>query len=132
NITSIIDQTSRANSCFNLCLSELGAFPKLKYPRVIWVGITGEGPLIKISEELEKQALSIGLPPEIRAFNSHITLGRVRSGLNREALVEKLNLPGKAACFKNTEFKVSAITLFKSTLTPAGPIYEVISTSPLK
>jgi len=131
-IRSILNGIAQKNSSFNICLSNLGVFPKLQYPRVIWIGITNDQPVIKIAEDLEKEMIKIGLPAESRAFSSHITLGRVRSPLNRKILVEKLELLNQNFPSLKPDFKVSNLTLFKSTLTPAGPIYEALFRCPLK
>ena len=130
-INSILEGITQKSSSFNLCLSSLGAFPKLQYARVIWIGLTNDKRVSEIANDLEKDMLKIGLPCESRPFSSHITLGRVRSGLNRKVLVEKLEFLNKDLSFPSPEFKVSSITLFKSTLTPQGPIYEVIFDCPL-
>jgi len=130
-ICAILEGIARQNTPFNLSLSDLGAFPKLNYPRVIWIGVTNDQPVVKIAEEIEKEAVEIGLPSESRPFSSHITVGRVRSGLNRGALIEKLIFLKKNFPPSKLEFKVHSLTLFKSTLTPSGPIYEIIHSYPL-
>jgi len=127
-IRSILEEIARRNEPFELSLSELGAFPKLNYPRVIWVSITSGQQVAKIAEEIEKETVKIGLPSESRPFSSHITLGRMRSGLNRTALVEKINFLNSNLPSLKPEFKVRSLTLFKSTLTPSGPIYEILRT----
>lgn len=130
-INSILNEISQKNSSFSLCLSNLGAFPKLLYPRVIWISVTNHQRVSEIANDLEKQMIKIGLPAESRPFSSHITLGRVRSGLNRKALVERLEFLNKQRSSPQPEFKVLNLTLFKSTLTPHGPVYESIFTYPL-
>ena len=132
NIGSSLTEIANNYSSFPLTLSCLGAFPKLKYPRVIWVGLENEQQVLKIAEEVEMDMVRIGLASESRPFNSHITLGRVRSGLNRRQLVEKLECLNKNFNSPKPEFRVTHLTLFKSTLTPTGPIYESIYTCPLK
>jgi 2'-5' RNA ligase len=114
-------------------ISCLGAFPKKEYPRVVWVGLSeGEEETKQIAEELENEICRLGIAKEKRPFSSHITLGRVRSAHNRSQLTERLNYleqnfpQGWPAC------KVDRITLFKSTLTPSGPIYEVLHEKSLK
>jgi 2'-5' RNA ligase len=131
-IHPILDGIAQKNSPFSLYLSQLGAFPKLQYPRVIWIGLTNDQQVSEIAKDLEKGMLKIGLPAESRPFSSHITLGRVRSGLNRKALVEKIESLNKNLSSPQPEFKVLGLTLFKSTLTPQGPIYEAVFTCPLK
>ena len=129
-INPIIDEIAKRSPCSNLYLSNLSAFPKIQYPRVIWVGVTNDQGVIEIAKDLEKQLIKIGIPAESRPFTTHITLGRVRSGLNRKVLVEKLELLNKSLLSRQPEFKVYDLTLFKSTLTPQGPIYEVIFRCP--
>jgi 2'-5' RNA ligase len=131
-IHSVLNGIAQENPPFRVCLSSLGAFPKLQYPRIIWIGVNDAQPVIEIAKDLDKQLIKIGLPAESRPFSTHITLGRVRSGLNRKALVERLESLNKNLSPASPEFKVFNLTLFKSTLTPRGPIYEVISSSPLK
>jgi 2'-5' RNA ligase len=130
-IKSVISAAAQQTPSFNLSLSQLGAFPKIQFPRVIWIGVNNDQPVIKMAKDLEQELIKIGIPTESRAFNSHITLGRVRSAQNRRALSEKLETLNKPSS-SQPEFTVSGITLFKSTLTPQGPIYEAISDSPLK
>jgi len=130
-IQSALSEIAQKNSIFTLGLSNIGAFPKLQYPRVVWIGIKHDQRFFEIAGDLEKGLIKIGLPAESRPFSSHITLGRVRSGLNRKALVEKLDFLNRNLS-SPPEFKVFSLTLFKSTLTPAGPIYETIFSCPLK
>jgi len=131
-IQVILEEIAGKNASFNLYLSNLGAFPKPQYPRVIWIGTTNDQQVSEIVKDLEKQMAMIGLPTESRPFSTHITLGRVRSGLNRKALVEKLEFINKSLSSPQPEFKVSSLTFFKSTLTPKGQIYEAVFRCPLK
>lgn len=117
---------------FYIRLSSVGAFPKTNYPRVIWVGIDkGDSETKVIAKFLEAKIAKLGIPVEDRAFSSHITIGRVRSGLNREGLVKKLNESVNYFAGANLEFQVEKITLFKSTLTPKGPVYEILKEASL-
>lgn len=128
-IEAILNQISSKNTSFGLDLDNLGAFPKLQYPRVIWVGLSNDQRVIEIAKNLEKELIRIGLPPESRPFSSHITLGRVRSGSNRKALIERLEALNKKSSSR-LKFEVLNLTLFKSTLTPQGPIYEPLLQAP--
>jgi len=131
-IQLVLEEIAQENSPFAVYLSSLGAFPKLQYPRVVWIGITNEQLVLKIAEHLEKEIVKIGLLAESRPFSTHITLGRVRSGLNRKALIEKLEFLNKNLSSDLPEFRVLSLTLFKSTLTPQGPIYESVFSCALK
>ena len=145
-----ISQTLKAISCqvrpFMITLSELGAFPSHKYPRVIWIGIAeGKTELSKLVELIEDSLVKLKFPKEKRGFSAHFTLGRVKSARrclpagkagfgfpysqshksekNRESLCHKLNI------IQVPELKqeIKSIVLFKSTLTSKGPFYEKIS-----
>jgi len=131
-ITKIIDDTAREKNKFQMHISSLGTFPKIDFPRVIWVGVdTGDKETKGIADELEEKIAKIGIPKEDRPFSSHITIGRTRSSLNREKLVQDLKNKAELGGEK-LEFYVTKITLFKSTLTPHGPIYEVLKETNLK
>lgn len=119
-ISDLLKEITRNTPSFELTLTRVGAFPKKQYPRVIWVEAENHLPLVKIFEELEKQLLKLGFAKESRPFQSHITLGRLRSPKNRQGLIEKLNLIAAS----EEKFLVQSLVLFKSTLTAAGPIYE--------
>jgi len=131
-IIQIIEEVAKGKNKFQVRISLLGAFPKIGSPRVIWVGIeAGDKETKEIAEELEEKIAKIGVPKEKRPFSSHITIGRLRSPLKREILIkylkEKSGLGGKIL-----EFSADKITLFKSTLTPKGPIYEILKETILK
>jgi len=83
-------------------------------------------------EILEEKIAQIGVPKEDRPFSSHITIGRLRSSLNRQKLVKVLLDLQPNFEKEGKEFLVTKITLFKSTLTPKGPIYDVLKEASLK
>ena len=71
-IQPILEEIAQKKPCFSLYLSSLGAFPKLQYPRVIWISLTNDQAVIEIAKDLEKELLRIGLAAESRPFSSHI------------------------------------------------------------
>ena len=105
-------------------LTCLGAFPKIERPRVIWMGLKDtEQKIETLAQSTEKALSQIGFESEERSFRSHITLGRIRSGKNTLLLSEKLK---KYSLPQGMTQTVETLILFKSTLTPQGPIYEVL------
>ncbi len=132
-ITLILEETAKNHSSFQLRINSIGVFPKINFPRVIWVGADlGDEECKKIAAELEEKTAQTGIPKEKREFSSHITIARVRSPSNRDKLVQELdNLAGYFPK-TNLQFNAAKITLFKSTLTPKGPIYEVQKEASLK
>jgi len=126
-IKTTLDNTAKDKKKFSIRISSLGAFPKINSPRVIWVGIDkGDREIQELAKALEERIEKIGIPKEDRSFSSHITIGRIRSNQARDKLVATLK--SLENHFKETpqELVVQRISLFKSTLTPQGPIYEVL------
>jgi 2'-5' RNA ligase len=114
---------------FQLQVTAAGAFPSVKAPRVVWLGLGGDLlPLAQMYHNLEKAFAALGHLPEGRPFNPHLTLGRVKSPANRHRLAKMLEtLPP----LKWPPFQVSELILFKSTLTPQGSIYAPLRVIPL-
>jgi len=132
-VTRIIGDVAEDKNPFSMRIYSIGAFPKINFPRVIWVGIEkGERETKEIAKELEGKLVKIGIAKEDRPFSSHITIGRTRSAINREKLVQDLKILENNFGEKNLEFLVNKITLYKSTLTPKGPIYEALKEVNLK
>ena len=129
-IKEILQETVREKAYFVLHLCNIGAFPKIDFPRVIWVGIDkGDKETKALALELEDKIAKLGIPKEDKPFSSHITIARIRSPANRESLVQELK---RTPTLEGKEFLVTKITLYKSTLTPKGPIYEVLKEASLK
>ena len=126
-IEEIIENTARASKQFPISLSSLGAFPKIEFPRVIWVAIDQGDKEVKIlAKDLEERIEKLGIPKEERPFSSHITIGRVRSPLNKDKLTQVLKESENYFSNKIIEFNAGKITLFKSALGPSGPAYEAL------
>lgn len=130
-VKNILGETAKTTPPFQMRIGSLGAFPKIDFPRVIWAGaVQGETESKKIADQLEDQLAEINIPKEERPFSAHITLGRLRSGRNKEKLTTMLNKLKDE--MEILEFKVEKITLFASKLTPGGPIYESLQEAALK
>jgi 2'-5' RNA ligase len=126
-ISLIIDTVAKEDHPYNIRINELGAFPKIEQLRVIWVGIdSGDKETKKIAKALEEMIQKIGIPKEDRAFSSHITLGRTRSALNRNNLIDELRKRQENFKPENGEFVATKITLFQSILSPTGPTYKAL------
>jgi 2'-5' RNA ligase len=132
-ITEILEEVALNHRTFQAKIDSLGGFPNLHSPRVIWVGISqGDGETKAIAQDLEENICKVGIPKEDRPFSSHITIGRTRSPVGKDKLAQAITVSAEEIRKENLEFTVGLITLFKSTLTPKGPIYEVLKAASLK
>jgi 2'-5' RNA ligase len=106
-----------------------GAFPSPNAPRVVWLGLGGDlVPLTQLFYRLEKAFAALGYPPETRAFNPHLTLGRVKSPANREKLARLL---AQMPPLDWPPFTVKELILFQSVLSPKGSKYSPLKVIPL-
>jgi len=109
---------------FDLQIRRLGAFPGINRPRVVWLGLEEPtGALADLHRRLEAAFHAIGYPSEDRAFNPHLTLGRVRSNQGRDRLSQML---AQVTVPEFPQFRVTVLTLFRSTLSPQGSIYTPV------
>jgi len=128
----LIEVANNQNS-YQIHINSLGAFPTNNSPRVIWVGIEqGDQETKSLALKLEEKIAKAGVAKEDRPFSSHITIGRTRSPLHREQLIQELNNLPAGIAQKLLVFPVKKITLFKSTLGPKGPTYEILQEASLK
>ncbi len=106
---------------FSLKVRGVGAFPHLKNPRVIWIGLVDEREaLTTLQKQIEIYLEKIGFQPEDRPFHPHLTLGRMKSSRGKEELAGRMEGYREEAF---GDFEVERVVLFKSDLRPSGPIY---------
>ena len=120
-LNKIIDDAVSCFRPFDINIENVGAFPSLKKPRVIFVCAQDKGNnLLKIYEKLDKGMEELGIKQDAKKYVGHITLGRIKSRKNIPALIDALN--SGTGYFFGQE-KVNYISLMQSKLTPKGPIY---------
>lgn len=123
-VERLLARVAAAQSPFEMSLREVGAFPSLAAPRVLWVGV-GEGNQAaqRLAGAIEREGASVPLRRDERPFAPHVTIGRVRSPRRRAQLIERLRgirwSPPAASL-------VEGLRLYQSTLTPSGPRYRVL------
>ncbi|MBC7126928.1 MAG: RNA 2',3'-cyclic phosphodiesterase [Candidatus Methanosuratincola petrocarbonis] len=114
---------------FELEARGAGAFPDRRMIRVVWVGIgRGSVEVTEVARKLDDALGRFGFPKEKR-FVPHITVGRVRSQRNREALQNLLDTHSQTV-FGTT--LVDRLVLKKSTLTGSGPVYTDLKVFPFE
>jgi 2'-5' RNA ligase len=109
---------------FNIELKGLGAFPSLRYARVVWTGIRkGADELVNIFNQLEPRLRKLGFKPDRKGFSPHLTIARVRTGRHKAELVRCVE---DLADYEFGVIKADCLRLKKSVLTPKGPIYTTL------
>ncbi|MEM3566416.1 MAG: RNA 2',3'-cyclic phosphodiesterase [Candidatus Bathyarchaeia archaeon] len=109
---------------FDVKIQGVGAFPDMRYPRVVWAGIrNGANELRGIFSQLEPYLRSLGFAPDPKGFSPHLTIARVKSGRNKAALVKFLM---ENADYEFGVVRAECLRLKRSDLTPKGPIYSTL------
>lgn len=106
---------------FSLITNNIGVFPNIKTPRVVWMGFGGEvDPLMNLFRALDNKLASLGFPTESRPFTGHLTLGRVADRIDFKQLQELIS---SIHLTDFEKFTVSQIDFIKSDLRPSGAVY---------
>ena len=124
-LKQIVIDTAQKISAFEVLWKGIGYFPSTANPRVIWIGTESvKEELTALHTGLEARLKAGGFPLEKRPFRPHLTIGRWRScscDKKPGELAEKYAQARWGSTF------VNELLLIRSTLTPAGPVYENIA-----
>jgi 2'-5' RNA ligase len=107
-------------STFKVNFKGIGAFPKMKFPRVIWIGTddVGGNALVDLAKKVENVLSPLGFNSD-KPFKSHITIFRIKNKIG--------DISRELEKFETFEFgsqEISNIKLKQSVLTPQGPLYS--------
>jgi len=105
----------------NITLDHIGTFERKGTPSIVYVG--GVSPELERWQNNFKTSLKeLGIKIDNRPFKSHLTLMRIKEMKNRNGFFQEIDLIKEN--FKPQTFQVNRPHLYKSTLTPAGAVYE--------
>ena len=128
-ICNIVKDIAPAHKSFELFVESVGHFGG-RSATVLWVG-TGKGTeeLLQLQKDLEAKFAADGWPAEERQFSGHLTLARIR---NPKAGFKIAQLSEQYKNFELGVLSVDSISVYKSQLTPDGPIYTLLGNYKLK
>ena len=104
---------------FSLTLSGTGVLHRAGRPSALWAGVEDREPLERLHNKIETALQRIGLPPERKRFQPHVTLARVDT-IAEPALagwVQRHNL------LRSESVAITHFTLFSSLLGKERPYY---------
>lgn len=130
-LTEMIQKEVSNHHQFEISVGGSGAFPNLRQPRVVWVGVEAPAELTAIQNGIETTTARLGYMREERAFSPHLTLGRV----SRNATSQDVKAISKALETTRVGFLgatcVEKVHLYRSDLQPTGAVYTQIFSSSL-
>lgn len=127
-ITAALNEIAAKTDPFSVDVGGFGAFPTIRRPRVIWLGVQATPALRCLKQDVEWALTDIGFDRETRAFHPHLTLGRAQeqgAGVFRglDEMASSLEYDGG--------FHVETVDLMRSRPGKDGPRYSVMSESEL-
>ncbi len=131
-ISQVIEAECKGRQPFEISARDVGAFPNLRRPRVIWVGVEAPVALAGLANAIDQGTQALGFPGENRPFNPHLTLGRVSENASPQELQAVTQKLSTARVGLLGSFTVNQVILFRSDLQPAGPVYTPLFTANLE
>jgi RNA 2',3'-cyclic 3'-phosphodiesterase len=131
-LTQVLQSEVAAHKRFEVSIGNLGAYPNMRHPRVVWVGVEAPQDLPSLQRGVENSMARLGYAREDRPFTPHLTLGRVsRNASSKETHVIGEVMDGCKVGFLGVA-PINTVHLYKSELNPSGSIYTKIHSCQLK
>lgn len=111
---------------FEVRLAGVGRFARRR-GGALWSRVEPKAPLAALAGRLERLCQTVGIAPERRAYHPHLTLARWSGPEPVAVLGPWLQ---RHAGLTSESWRVDRITLYESTLTPAGAHYEAVAEFP--
>lgn len=132
-ITKAISEVAMQTSPFQLTVSDIGVFPNLGRPQVIWVGICDvTNKLRYLHKQIESNLIHLGFASESRRFTPHLTLARLQNQVSPEERQKFGKFIANTRFKAINKIKVDSISLMRSILTKEEAIYTRINKICLK
>ena len=131
-LKQMLTQAADSTPQFDLQIGGIGSFPSSKRPRVLWVGIHAPTSLASLQRMIEEGANRLGFEKEERAFSPHLTVGRIRQGIDVKEIQKISNALSTIQLGKIGTARVDSVHLYKSDLNSEGSVYTKLFTTPLR
>ena len=131
-LKQMLAQATDSITQFDLQIGGVGSFPNSNRPRVLWVGIHAPALLSNLQKAIEEGAKRLGYEKEERPFSPHLTLGRVRQGLDGKDLQKISNALSSIQLGKIGIARVDSVHIYKSDLNSEGSVYTKLFSTPLR
>ena len=130
-LTQALQAEASRHPAFDVSVGELGVFPSLRRPHVVWIGVEAPQELATLQHGVEAEMARLGYAPEDRPFSPHLTLGRVARNASSEEIRRISDVLGKSKVGFLGAFRVQSVYLYRSDLQPGGSVYTRLFTANL-
>lgn len=128
-VTNAMERAAASTQPFETEIGGFGAFPSVRRPSVIWLGVGATPELRCLKQDLEWSLGDQGFHAESRSFHPHVTVGRANGSGGAGAFRELDNV------FVELDFtetvRVHSIDLIRAQLSKEGVRYSVVSSAKL-
>jgi 2'-5' RNA ligase len=122
-VERILQSEAAKRPVMEIGIGGIGAFPKTRHPRVIWIGIEAPSELFDLRRGIEDGVARLGYNYDKYDFTPHLTLGRI----SRKASATDVRAVGNVLHDFQVGFigvaRIDAVHLYKSDLHPEGAQY---------
>lgn len=128
-VDEALEKVAAATRAFSTDISGFGAFPTVRRPNVIWLGVGATPELRCLKQDIEWALGDVGFEAETRSFHPHVTLGRAETtggaGVFRgfDSVMSELDFA--------VDLKIRTIDLMRSHLSREGAHYSIVSSARL-
>lgn len=126
SLCRVVEEQAAAVPEFTLEIQGLGAFPSLRRPKVLWVGVRqGADQLRELHQRIEEPLTESGLyRPEDREYTPHLTLGRLRQEPHGRFFASEI---AREIDVHLGRVSVTDVVVMSSELRREGPEYALLS-----
>jgi 2'-5' RNA ligase len=123
HIETLLNNTNFNTGAMDLNITGCGKFGRGRDLNILWIGTDKNDTLEDMYNRMENTLEKAGIAKERREFKPHITAARNKKPFNFKSFFKKID--------ENSEqfisgLKVTHFQVFKSQLTPEGPIYTIL------
>ena len=122
-VERILRSEAAKRSVMEISIGGIGAFPKMRHPRVIWIGVEAPPDLFDLRRGIEDGVARLGYNYDKYEFTPHLTLGRI----SRKASASDVRAVGNVLHDFQVGFigvaRIEAVHLYRSDLQPDGAQY---------
>ena len=130
-VEKILYSEAAKRQAMEIGIGGIGAFPKMRHPRVIWIGVEAPAELFDLKRGIEDGVARLGYNYDKYDFTPHLTLGRI----SRKASPRDVRKVGNVLHEFQVGFlgvaRIEAVHLYRSELRPEGAQYTCLYSAPL-
>ena len=131
-VAAALAGAARTHGPFVLTLEAMGVFPLGGAPRVLWAGLAGDlAALRRLQREVDDALEPLGFQKDLRAFNPHLTVARIRNGTSKADRQLAARTLSEIHVQSGVKISVESVELMRSKLTSDGAIYASLKSIPL-